>query len=182
MKCGDTNNPFQPFHATTEEEDIIIHYFNAGFNYTSILMFLQKFHHINISLSTLKRRLKKYGANKQQNVNDSVVRNIISQQIFGSPLSLLGYRSWWNLLKLKYGISIPRDRIMHILKELDPEATDQRRSRRLRRRQYSSPGTISYFMCKRALEQYFCFLAVLVISGWQCCTFRSKSLLARRWI
>lgn len=44
------------------------------------------------------------------------------------------------LLKSKYGIRCPRDTIMKKLKELDPEATEQRKSRVLKRREYISRG------------------------------------------
>ena len=46
----------------------------------------------------------------------------------------------WNHLKRSYGIKVKRDTVMEILREIDPLGTALRRTRRLNRRRYSSPG------------------------------------------
>lgn len=132
---------FQPLQTNDNgEEAIIMHYFEAGFNYDTVVMFLEKFHNIFISVRTLKRRLKEYGVNRRKNTPNRVVRNIIKQELEGGPSSLLGYRNWWHKLKKSYHLNISRDKVMQILKEIDPEATEERRARRLQRRSYNSRG------------------------------------------
>ena len=118
---------------------IIEKYFRDGFEYYAIVELLHRRHGINISLRTLKRRLQQYGLNKGQNVNDEALREVISREIQGIP-SRLGYRGMCDYLRCTYGIRAPRHTVMRILKELDPDATERRKSRRLNRRQYHSGG------------------------------------------
>ena len=46
----------------------------------------------------------------------------------------------WNKLRTTYGVVIPRDAVMEILREIDPEGTAKRKRRRLDRRTYNSQG------------------------------------------
>ena len=48
------------------EEDIIRYYLIRGFSYEEIRRFLQKDHATEISISTLKRRIKSYGLRRKQ--------------------------------------------------------------------------------------------------------------------
>ena len=49
-----------------------------------------------------------------------------------------GHRGLWHSLKANYGIKVQRDIAMNIFKEIDPEGTNMRKARRLRRRKYVS--------------------------------------------
>ena len=49
-----------------DEEGIITYYFNRGFEYNEILLFLVKDHNHHISYSTLLRRLRQYGLSRQK--------------------------------------------------------------------------------------------------------------------
>ena len=49
--------PLQIQNSKTEEE-IIYEYFKAGYEYKCIVLFLSTYHGINVSVRTLKRRLK----------------------------------------------------------------------------------------------------------------------------
>ena len=103
-------------------------------------MFLKTYHGISISIRTLKRRLKSLCLKKRESsASEAVVRQIIEQEIEG-PFSLKGYRTMWNTLRTRYGIRMQRDTVMRILREIDPQASKSRQSRRLRRRKYISPG------------------------------------------
>lgn len=53
---------------------------------------------------------------------------------------MLGYRGMWNKLRTRYNLTVARDTVMRILKELDPEALALRKARKLQRRTYVSPG------------------------------------------
>lgn len=46
----------------------------------------------------------------------------------------------WNKVRTTYNISTPRDTVMRLLKEIDPEGTEQRKARKLKRRVYQSNG------------------------------------------
>ena len=121
------------------EEVIITNYFEKGYHYEKIIIFLSKFHGINISLRTLKRRLQSYGlSRKGMNVDEELVRRRMQQELDG-PGCLYGYRAMWHTLKLD-GIFVPRSVVEQLLKEMDPEGCSSRRGRRLTRRNYVSTG------------------------------------------
>lgn len=67
------------------------------------------------------------------------MREIIKREIEGSS-SLLGYRGMWSKLRTTYNVTVPRDMVMRILRELDPDASALRKARKLQRRSYVSPG------------------------------------------
>ena len=104
----------------------------------TMVFILEKQHGISLSLRTLKRRLSQYGL-KKSNDNYEQVSQIISVEIEG-PSSQIGYRSMWNKLRTTYGINVPRDAVMKILRELDPEGCKKRKRRKLDRRTYYSAG------------------------------------------
>ena len=51
---------------------------------------------------------------------------------------LSGYRSIWHALRLRHHIHVPRNLVATIMKEIDPVGVEERRSRRLKRRTFSS--------------------------------------------
>ena len=122
-------------------KNIIETYFLAGFEYDTIVSFLEKFHGIHISLSTLKRRLRDCGLKRRNStdLNQNEVRKIIREELDG-PSCMSGYRAMWHTLRLKYGLCIPRSTVQSLLKEMDPVGTEERRKHRLKRRTYSSSG------------------------------------------
>ena len=123
-----------------DENDFIEYYFKRGFRYVSILIQLDIHHKIKMSLCTLKRRLKVLGLNKSHaTAPAAVIKQIIGREIEG-PSMLRGYRSMWNKLRTTYNIITPRDSVMEILREADPLRSNERRSRNLKRRCYSSNG------------------------------------------
>ncbi len=122
------------------EEEIIRHYFHRGFSFDVILDFLCKHHGISISLRTLKRRLQKYGLKKRKcNIDEETVRNLVRSEMANAG-EQSGYRTIWHALRLIHNIHPSRKLVAEILRELDPEASNARRSRRLKRRKYLSPG------------------------------------------
>lgn len=122
-----------------DEEDIVRYYFFKGFTYEEIRMFLQKNHGLEISITTLKRRIKAYGLRRREpdyDVNE--IRAAIEDIVDGYG-STQGYRAVWHTLQLK-GLRVPRIVVQEILKEIDPEGTEMRRAHRLKRRVYHNPG------------------------------------------
>ena len=122
-----------------DEEDIIRYYFFRGFSYEEMRMFLERNNGIEMSIRTLKRRIKSYGLQRRQVEYDiAEVREAIENIIDGHG-SLQGYRSVWHTLQLK-GLRVPRVVVQEILREIDPEATELRRAHRLKRREYHNLG------------------------------------------
>ena len=123
-----------------DEEEAIRYYFSRNYDYATILNFLERFNNIKMSRETLMNRLKQYGlCRRGRHVDEGVVREYIRRELDGSG-SLLGYRSMWRRLHSKHGINVPRSVVQNILRELDPEGTELRKARRLKRREYSNPG------------------------------------------
>lgn len=127
-----------------DEEELLRYYFNRGFGYNNILTFLRKYHSYTISYRTLLRRLRKYGLKRRnrdaylpQITHDAVRQKI--QGMINGPGSAGGYRTVWHSLELE-GIRVPRSVVQSLLKELDPEGSENRKRHRLRRRRYVNPG------------------------------------------
>ncbi len=127
------------------EEDIIRYYFNSGYSYKEIILFLERQHGLKISYRTLIRRLNQFGLRRRHNKDTQeynttveIVRQQISQIVRG-PGSLFGYRNLWHLLQLE-GLHVPRSVVQFWLKEIDPEGSRLRKKQRLQRRQYNNPG------------------------------------------
>lgn len=100
---------------------------------------MDKFHGITISKGTLLNKLKEYGLRRRGNVVDrNRVRECIEQELDGSG-QMLGYRAMWRRLQSKYDIQVPRLVVQTILRDIDLEGSTQRRSNRLRRRNYFFP-------------------------------------------
>ena len=141
--CGRmVGNPEAPTAANDQaEQEAIETYFLGGYEYETILCFLSKYHGINYSMSTLKRRLREYGLKRKNavDVDDNDIAEAIPQELQG-PSSVSGYRSMWHTLRLKYELCVPRDKVQRILKELDPNGTEERMQHRLKRRTYRSNG------------------------------------------
>ena len=94
------------------EKDIIRNYFQAGYHYEVIVMFLRLYHNINISKRTLERKLSYYGFRRREfsNVTINELKNVIESEIQG-PASMRGYRGLWHSLKTNYGIIVHRDEV-----------------------------------------------------------------------
>ena len=123
----------------SSEEEIIRYYFLKGFQYKEILNFIRKYHGKQISMSTLKRRIKHFGLRRKNSHYDmDVVRDAIRAELDG-PGGCRGYRLIWHALQMK-GITVPRDVVAGLLRELDPEEVQERSRRRLKRRIYWNPG------------------------------------------
>lgn len=140
-QCGtQKRNDDSSFPTFTTEREAVTHYFRRGFRYDTVISFLHEYHGISMSVRTLKRRLREYGlAKSDDSISEETVRQIIEKEIKG-PSSMLGYRGMWNKLRTSYNITVPRDTVMRILRELDPEASALRKARKLQRRVYTSPG------------------------------------------
>ena len=142
--CGNTvsfSHNFCSFCGTSlnGEEMALKYYFWQGYEYDVIVLFLSKFHGIEMSVRTLKNRFSSLGLRrKDAEFNEGEVRQRIQQEIDG-PGCLSGYRSMWHTLR-REGYAIPRHLVQRLLKEMDPDGCEMRRKHRLQRRAYVNPG------------------------------------------
>lgn len=138
-KCGSRNGYYYtsaPPINILNEEQLIKHYFNRHYSNTQIIAFLSIHHSIEMSLSTLKRRLRRYGLKRTfSNISIQTLRVIIQRELEG-PNASLGYRGMWTHLRRSYSLRVKRDTVMEMLRELDPEGVADRRTKRLIRRVY----------------------------------------------
>ena len=122
-----------------KEELVLKYYFRQGYEYDVIILFLSKFHGIEMSLRTLKNRYKSLGLRRRGvDFDETEIRTRIQQELDG-PGCLSGYRSVWHTLR-REGYAIPRHSVETLLREMDPDGCEMRRRHRLQRRTYVNPG------------------------------------------
>ena len=129
-----------------QDEELIRYYFNRGFTYVEICLFLSKNHGIDISQSTLKRRLKSLGLRRRNSEYDLPLLRDAVRIIIDGPDSCRGYRSKWHTLQLD-GIRVPRFVVQQLVKELDPDGVRERRAHRMKRRTYQNTGPDDAWHC-----------------------------------
>ena len=142
--CFETISPSDNFcffcgKALNKEELLIKYYFKKGYEYDVIILFLSKFHGIEMSLRTLKNRYKCLGLRRRSaHFDETEVRARIQQELDGSGC-LSGYRSVWHTLR-REGFTVSRQSVEILLREMDPDGCEMRRRHRLQRRTYVNPG------------------------------------------
>ncbi len=140
------------------ERNIVENYFHLGYKYDLIVSLLKNEHGIEMTVRTLKRRLKSYQLSRRgdnENFDEGHIRNIIRQEMESAGGSLAGYRKMWHILRLKHHLHVPWKIVAKILRELDPEASDMRRRKRLKRRQYISQGPNQCWHIDGMLRMYY---------------------------
>ena len=138
-KCGDRLQ-----HNATEGaaivDELIKGYFHRGYPYQAIVGLLDKQDGVQMHVRTLKRKLRDLGLKrKEANHDENIVRDLVKQEMQGAG-SLAGYRYIWHALRLRHHVNVPRSQVASIMKDIDPEGVQKRKSRRLRRRAYVSYG------------------------------------------
>ena len=123
-------------------EDEVLRYFQDGLTYMEIIEFLRVKHEFIVSLSTLKRWLRKRGIKKRSllsnRCSDESLCEAVQSELDGSS-SDLGYRRIHKLVTNK-GIICRRNDVRKVIKMLDPQGTELRAKRRMRRRKYYASG------------------------------------------
>ena len=88
---------------TTSCEELITCYFSQGITREKILLFLDKYHGLKMSLRTLKRKLSDLGLRRKNSIaNLEVVRDRIRKEL-DDPGSSGCYRSIWHSQRLEEG-------------------------------------------------------------------------------
>ena len=125
------NNEGNQSDSEDDEESLIEYHFTRGFQYDAIVDFLSKWHGVHMSERTLRSRLRSYGLKrKQPDYNIDEIRELIQEKLRG-PACMGGYRSIWYALRIS-DYQVPRRVVEQLMRELDPEGIEIRRSRRLR--------------------------------------------------
>ena len=79
---------------------------------------MKKFHGTEISFQTLKRRLAQCVLKKASTDIDETLCAVIERE-FKGPSSLKCFQKIWNKIRVTYGITVPRDRVMYLLRFTD---------------------------------------------------------------
>lgn len=96
---------------------------------------------LTISLTTLKRRLRRLGL-KRKFIVESDIEDIIEgivEELYSCGYNL-GYKALWKKLQRFYRLQVKRDTVHRLLQIADPEGIASRVGNRLHRRLYLSPG------------------------------------------
>lgn len=122
-----------------DKEELFRAYFQLGLSNTEILYCLANHHGIIISLRTLKRIAKRCGLYRRKNTSDILdVSLFILKECEGSGCSN-GYR-WMHLKCKQNGYLVSQKTVRLLMGILDPKGIEERKRKRLRRRQYRSAG------------------------------------------
>lgn len=119
--------------------EIVVNYFDKGFPYVDIIDMMKIFHDVKISLRTLNRILRSKNLKRRgrivhlQTVTDNIARELVEDE------SSKGYRAMHQTLTRK-GISVDRDTVRLVLKEMDPKGVEIRSKHKLKRRKYFAAG------------------------------------------
>lgn len=120
-------------------EQLIEHYFQAGYTAVEIMGFLLLRHNIVISLRHLRRILRRLGLRRRvQSPLEDVVE--VVQNILCESGRLLGYRFVWRVVTTRYHLNVSQETVRIILGVLDPDGVDARSMRRFHRRLYINRG------------------------------------------
>ena len=90
------------------------------------------------SLRTLKSRLKEYELRRTRKDNNLEKTYYAISSHLQAPGSIQGYRSAWHSLRCSMGVFVPRNSVMVLLRELDPQGVSIQRRKKLKRRCYRS--------------------------------------------
>jgi len=142
--CGCRNDNHEQIYcdrclSAREVNDFLRLCFDRGYPYDAIIGLLAGKGE-QMSIKTLKRRLKALGLKRKGNqFDDDHLRHVIQEEMQDAG-SLAGYRSIWHALRLRHGMHVSSHHVSRIMKEIDPLGVKERKRRRLHRRIYRSEG------------------------------------------
>ena len=126
-------------HAALTREELIEHYFQAGYTAAEIIGFLLLRHNIIISLRHLRRILRQLRLRRrEQSPLEEVVHAV--QRVTTASGCSMGYRFMWRLLTTRYNLNVSQETVRIILQVLDPEGVATRSVLAFRRRLYYNKG------------------------------------------
>ena len=111
-------------------------YFSNGFTYLEIQEFLRVYHRQAISLSTIKRHLKKLNLFRRpvkRILTDGATLLAAVREKLSGRGSNIGYRRVWVHLR-KTAFKVRQEDVRQAILEYDPDGVSKRKRRKLRRR------------------------------------------------
>lgn len=140
---------------TLEELIRYYHGVKPKLKYKDICTIINEHHEIDLTMRTLKEKLRKYCLTRVRNVSDNELRNMVSTELETSACSY-GYRQMTEHLCIKFGINISKEAVRRVLKSLDPNGVSERRRHVIRRRVYDTdgPGHIYYIDGNDKLKRF----------------------------
>lgn len=126
---------------TDFRDELICHYFDAGYQIVEIVALLAICHNVFISIRHVKRRLRHFG--KRRRGDQSPVADILEAflyELYSGSGECLGYRSMTRRLRTSHHLNVQRSTVRLLQHVLDPVGVENRTSRRFRRRIYTSRG------------------------------------------
>ena len=125
---------------TTTRLELIKTYFHCGFSYPEIVLILFVVHNIKLSLRQLCRILREHNLRRNlAQTSDETVIDYISKELQLSG-QCIGYRSMWKRLVNDHKLTVPRDKVLSLMRQIDPDGIKLRKAHRLKRRKYIVKG------------------------------------------
>ena len=120
-------------------EELIFKYFDDGFWYKEILEFLIFVHGYSLSLSSLKRILRRNNKKRRAlRCSQQELSNAVERKLAGSSNNV-GYCRRMHLILISKSIQCRRKDVRKMVCDKDPESFQVRKRRRLRCWKYTSP-------------------------------------------
>ena len=97
----------------TSKQSEIEAYFNLGLSYESIIACLMEYRDIQISLRTLRRRLRQFGLKRHNvlNCSEEAFYQAVENQLRSSAGGAVGYRQIWHNLRLRHHLTVSRSKV-----------------------------------------------------------------------
>ena len=114
------------FLLNESRENLIRNYFYSGFTYAEICLLLNERHNFEISVSHLKRILKRLEL-RRRNLRFDVenVVHCIDKELSKSGSSM-GYRAMHQKLRSEYNVQVDQETVRICMKQLDSQGVEER--------------------------------------------------------
>jgi len=136
--AGDTPTPFKNFMRNSSNAQLMRELITLCYDELSFVdlaqLLLDKFN-ISVSTRTLAERCKNWGMAKTEEVDESLLLNLIDQ-ISGDNHHVLGYRAVRHIIRHRYGVRVSQAAVRLAMKVAFPNEVAERSKGVLRRREY----------------------------------------------
>ena len=122
-------------------QELVKPLFDAGMKNKEIISNLKNVHNVDLSLSSLKVRLKKWKwyRSRKSEPPQELISELINQEIINVNRDA-GYRRMKSILLQKHHIHVKQSTVVELMKVIDAEGVHLRKKGKLKRRVYYSSG------------------------------------------
>jgi len=106
----------------------------------TILFYLKTQYGVSTNLSALRRAFVSLGLFRHDDGIDDEAVDIAVRNAMTGPGRLIGIKSMHRRVRISYGLFVRRQQVYDAMKRIDPMGLELRRSRRIERRVFGSPG------------------------------------------